>query len=541
LLSLFHGSAEEGRVDSKYRTSEGGARLKRILKEILSFTVLICVVLAGTQTVHASNTYTVKPNGHDDTANIQAALNKCTTGGPSCTVRLVKGTYYIAQITVYGFEGSFVGMGQGVTIIQALSDLPSPAASPFWTAIPGSSNLWPVLFTFVNGAFSISQMTITDPYENPTQGYLLEGATHYALFSAILITGEQEASASIDHVTVIGTSGDAYGTNNFNGIVYGGDWLPSPGLSLISGTFSVTSSVFDTVEGGPWAGAVEGATVTECYNTAINTPGWTYIVSDLYNSKATVCGNQGEAFMGAAAIAVAQDFEVPPPTSVSPSTVYITDNNMHVSQDANAVIMYDGWDSLRAVLSGNTFTTDSTCTSTLEEEGLCYNARWNTYVPPEWFSSVVASMSLVNVVVSQNTIFGGGGSTSANGVYVTGGPGQVTGNTVTGSYIGVWLDAATDAQAAAMHNRWPRWGHPGLISGNTITPSRNVLVMGNVIKKSAEYGIALTNGSSDNVISGNLIMNSGVDDLYWDKSGTGNVWKADVCQTSSPPRLCAAP
>jgi hypothetical protein len=512
--------------------------LERILKEILSFTVIICVVLASTQTVHASNTYIVKPNGHDDTASIQAALNMCTTGGPSCTVQLVKGTYYIAQITVYGFEGSFVGMGQGVTIIQALQNLPSPTASPFWTGMPGSSDLWPVLFTFVNGAFSISKMTITDQYERPTQGYLIEGATHTALFSAILVTGVQEASASIDHVTVIGTVGDAYGTNNYNGIVYGGDWLPSPGLSLISGTFSVTNSVFNTVEGGPWAGAVDGATVTECYNTAINTPGWTYIVSDLYNSKATVCGNQGEAFMGLAAIAVAQYFEVPPPTGVSPSTVYITGNNMHVSQDANAVVLYDGLNTLKAVVSGNTFTTDSTCNPAWPE-WMCYN-----YPTVSWGSSEVLSYSLVNVVVSQNTIFGGGtGSTKspANGVYITGGPGQVTRNMITGSYYGVWLDAATSAQAAAMYSRLPRWqGHHGLITGNTITPTFNVLVMGNVIKNSAEYGIALTNGSSDNVIAGNLIMNSGVDDLYWDKSGTGNVWKADVCQTSSPPGLCTA-
>jgi parallel beta-helix repeat protein len=155
---------------------------------------------------------------------------------------------------------------------------------------------------------------------------------------------------------------------------------------------------------------------------------------------------------------------------------------------------------------------------------------------------VVVSYSLVNVVVSQNAIFGGGtGSThnAANGVYVTGGPGQVTGNTVTGSYIGVWLDAATGVQAAAMHSRLPRsQGHPGLISGSTTTPSHDVLVSGNVIKNSAVYGIALTNGSSNNVISGNIIMNSGKFDLYWDKTGTGNVWKSDVCVTSSPPGLC---
>jgi parallel beta-helix repeat protein len=237
-----------------------------------------------------------------------------------------------------------------------------------------------------------------------------------------------------------------------------------------------------------------------------------------------------------------QDVYVPPPAGVSPSTVYVTDNNFQASQDANAVVLYDGVDSLKAVVSGNTFTTDSTCNPTWQAEGWCYNEPWTSptgiaYVPPEWFSSVVVSYLLINVVVSQNTIFGGGkGSTNnpANGVYVTGGPGQVTGNTVTGSYIGVWLDAATGVQAAAMHNRWPRWGHHGLISGNTITPTYNVLVTGNVIKNSAEYGIALTDKSSNNIVSYNIVSGSGVYDLYWDRTGTGNVWTGNQYKTKSP-------
>jgi len=537
--------------------------LERILKEILAFIVVICVVLAGTQTVHAGNghTYIVTPNGHDDTANIQAALNMCATGGPPCTVQLVKGTYYVAQITVYGFEGSFVGMGQGVTIIQALPNLPSPApeyntaTSPFWAGLPGSSNPWPALFTFVGGSFSISWMTITDPNSAPisSPGWFAPdtGTFSTALYGSIEISageylpsGQQppQVSASIDHVTVIGASGDAQGTNMWNGIVYEGGFLP-PGYTdpesqviPISGTLSVTNSIFNTMESGPWIDELNGATVTVCYNTAINDPGITYGFFDAYNSKLTFCGNQGSGSQETAAMAGIQDVYEPPPAGVSPSTVYVKDNNFQASQNANAVYLYDGVDTLKAVVSGNTLTIDSACTATLEAEGWCYNAP-----TVEWYSSAVVSYSLINFVVSQNKIFGGAtGSTSANGVYVTGGPGQVTGNTVTGSYIGVWLDAATRTQAAAMHSQWPRWRHHhGLINGNTV--SYDVLVTANVIKNSAEYGLALTNGSSDNVIAGNIIMNSGVFDLYWDQTGTGNVWKADVCQTSSPPGMCAVP
>ena len=504
--------------------------MERILKETLAFTVLICMVLAGTQTVHAGPTYVVWPNGHNDTANIQAALNKCTTGGPPCTVQLEKGTYYVAQIAVYGFEGSFVGMGQGVTIIQALPNLPPPAPkyntakSPFWAGLPGSSNPWPDLFTFVGGSFSISGMTITDPYTAPisSPGWLFPPTDTFstALDGLIGISGGEylpsgqqppQASATMDHVTMIGASGDAEGTNMWNGIIYGGWFLP-PGYTnpmsqaiLLSGTFSVTNSIFNTMESGPWIRSLDGATVTVCYNTAINDPGITYGFYDAYNSKLTFCGNRGSGSQDTAAMGGIQDVHVPPPTGVPPSTVYVTGNNFQASQGANAVYLADGVNTLKAVVSGNTLTIDSACTSTWEAEGWCYNAP-----KVEWYSSAVVMYSLISFVVSQNTIFGGAtGKTSANGIYVTGGPGQVSGNTVTGSYIGVWLDAAT-----------------------------GVLVTGTVIKNSAEYGIALTQGSSNNVISWNIITNSRVDDLYWDKTGTGNVWKSDVCVTSSPPGLC---
>jgi parallel beta-helix repeat protein len=84
----------------------------------------------------------------------------------------------------------------------------------------------------------------------------------------------------------------------------------------------------------------------------------------------------------------------------------------------------------------------------------------------------------------------------------------VSGNTILNSYVGVWVNHANGVQ-----------------------------VTGNVIKNSAEYGIAVTDGSSNNLIAHNIVMNSGVDDLYWDGTGTGNVWIANQYQTSSPPGL----
>ena len=98
---------------------------KKILKKeqvlISVFLIAILVLSSGTMVAYAkSNTMVVKPTGGDDTASIQGALNSCASPNPPCTVQLTAGTYTISsQIVVTGFQGRFVGMGQGQTKIEA--------------------------------------------------------------------------------------------------------------------------------------------------------------------------------------------------------------------------------------------------------------------------------------------------------------------------------------------------------------------------------------------------------------------------------------
>ena len=320
---------------------------------------------------NARATYTVWPtNGYDDTANIQAAFDAAVAHGPGCTVQLEKGTYYTAQITVYGFQGSFVGMGQQWTTIQALPNLPSPAAEyntntiPFWAGLPGPQNPWPNLFTFVGGSFAISGMTLTDPYTAPTMGWDLLGTPYTSLYAAIEITGQKQASATIDHVTVLGASGDAVGPSTFNmwnGIIYWGQLLPEGWTDAlaqmipISGSFSVTNSVFNSEESGPWFGELVNAKVTVCYNTITNSYGSTGFY-DAYNSKIIVCGNRISNVIDFGGIVAGQDTFV---SGTTPSTVYITDNQiLQVSQGASAVLLYDynTKSTLNTVVIGNTIT-----------------------------------------------------------------------------------------------------------------------------------------------------------------------------------------
>jgi hypothetical protein len=459
-----------------------------------------------------SHTIVVKPNGYNDTTDIQNAFNTCTSHNWMCTIQLVKGTYYTAQVIAFGFQGSFVGAGQGRTIIQALPNLPAPAAAyntpsaPFWAGAPTTvtgSNPWPCLFTFENGTFSVSGMTINDSYSDAiaSPGWYDYGVTtpNTSLYTGIEITGLQ-AYVAIDHVTVLGTSGDAAGTNMWDAIGYEGMIL-LPGWTnaqaqriLLTGTFSVTNSVFNSVESGPWIDSVASATVTVCYNTITNSPSPLGFF-DVSNSQLLFCGNDVSGVQVYTAFTALQSDFIP---GLLPSTAYVTDNDFHVSDGANAVWLEDFGQvnfgtapTLTAVVSGNVFQTDTSCD--------CYNGS----LPGDY--SVLLSISLASFDVSKNTILGGG----AAGIYVVGGPGVVSGNTIRGSYVGVNLNA-TDG----------------------------VHVTGNLIKNSAWWGIALTNGSSDNVVAHNFVTGSGEYDLYWDETGTGNVWFGNMCQTSSPSGLC---
>ena len=469
------------------------------------FLIAILAMSSGSMVAFAkSNAHVVKPNGTDDTADIQAALNSCVGAGPQCTVQLVAGTYYISQIAVSGFQGSFVGMGQGVTVIQALPNLPDPnplyntPTTPFWAEPPGPSNPWPALFTFVGGTFLISQMTITDQNSAPlvSPGWVCCGSPYYtALDEGILIAGQQ-ASVTVDHVSVIGTSGDEYGTNMNYAIEVDSHMLPEgwtdalADMLPLTGAFSVTNSVFDTVATGTGGGFLTSATFTLCHNKFTNSPYPMYFL-DWSNTKILACGNQvtnvqdfGSGFFG---------LQSAYKSGLLPSAVYIIDNTFQVSQGSTGIFLADfgSPSSLSAVISGNTIKTDTSCG--------CYDPT-----SPQYYSAIISS-NLKSSVVSLNTINGAG----AAGIYISGGPGQVAGNVVSAVNTGIQVDVANGVNVAA-----------------------------NLVKNSAQWGIAVTDGSGNNRIIGNFVHNSGAFDLYQDTTSTGNVWHGNFCSTSSPPGLC---
>jgi hypothetical protein len=77
-------------------------------------------------------------------------------------------------------------------------------------------------------------------------------------------------------------------------------------------------------------------------------------------------------------------------------------------------------------------------------------------------------------------------------------------------------------------------------SSNTIVAN---LITGNVPAGDTEFsgGVVVTGLpgllSIDNVVKGNVILRNDPD-IFWDQSGTGNVFRDNLCRTSIPPGLC---
>src|SRR5579863_10779311 len=130
----------------------------------LWFTVALlglAALLPATAAAGGHVVYVAPPNGTNDTAAIQSALNTCAAYGKNCTVQLAAGMYQTTQLIIHNFQGTFKGMGENATTVQALFlpvNWPDPlvqACNPNFTDC-----LWATLITFIDGSVNVSDLTI---------------------------------------------------------------------------------------------------------------------------------------------------------------------------------------------------------------------------------------------------------------------------------------------------------------------------------------------------------------------------------------------
>jgi hypothetical protein len=226
-----------------------------------------CLIVAvGVPAAVAGSTVSVPaPNGTDDTANIQSALNACVARGPGCTVQLRAGRYLTQQLVAYNFQGTFKGMGQEKTTIEALPALPVTIPDVFTNGecAPNTSDcLWPSLIIFVDGDINVSDFTINVPSVPATQTYYAFGTPTTYLNDGIRFMGKNPTNAAVRRVSFEGApDGSATSCPNYNfcnAVTYAGEFPRSQtpfDYYFLSGSFSVSSSNFNNVQLGVVADA----------------------------------------------------------------------------------------------------------------------------------------------------------------------------------------------------------------------------------------------------------------------------------------------
>jgi hypothetical protein len=232
-----------------------------LLRVLLGLALLLPTALcAGGHTIRVQ-----RPNGVDDTANIQAALNAAVAKGPGATVQLAAGKYLTQQLATYNFHGTFKGMGKDKTTLEALPNLWVDPLLNFWSSpcLPnGGANRWPSLIIFVDGQIRVAGLSIkiSAAPGTATTPWNFGGSWCTFLLDAIRIMGTTTTSACVDGVSIEGRPDDSatsWGFNVVNGVDFVGE-LPISSADLdyyvLSGDFTVRNSSFKTLGCGAYVG-----------------------------------------------------------------------------------------------------------------------------------------------------------------------------------------------------------------------------------------------------------------------------------------------
>jgi hypothetical protein len=200
------------------------------------------------------------PGGEDDTAALQAALDRCSGAKRPCTVTLCAGTFQTGILRVRDFRGTLRGRGPERTVLRALPDLPvSKNSRDFFRDDPFEpTRAWPYLVQFIEGRARVEDLGILvpapPPGSDPTTGwYLLDDGPIFELRGAVLFTGRRPVDFEVRDVRVEAENpGTDLGTTAFSGVEFGGLLFDPEDLGAFpvlpaKGHLRLTDSVFDGV------------------------------------------------------------------------------------------------------------------------------------------------------------------------------------------------------------------------------------------------------------------------------------------------------
>jgi hypothetical protein len=391
-------------------------RCSRTQVVFCALTIALIQLVALTAGANAGSTITVPPpNGSDDTNNIQSALNACVGLGPGCTVQLQTGTYHTRQLVTYNFQGTFKGMGQNSTTIEAIYPLTvtyepvGGTADSVCQPTTTTKCLWADLIIFVNGDIHVSDLSLNEPAPpgTATTPWNLAGLGPYVgLFDLLTFTG-QHANAYVDRVHAEGLADPTntlVGFNVVSGVHFTGEFPRSStpiDWYFLSGSYTVRNSSFKNMNDGVSQDAYVKSSVIEIGGSP--TTGNTFEnlnsgmdLETMEDSRADVSYNESTGIYDAMDV-------VPwfyPWATTSPSQYSIHDNQLFTSQSGAGIFIQDNTAPLPPFIDAAIWNNSIQLQNSLSEGIPVYNTK-GTQI---WNNSITGSDEIDAIALYSSTL-----------------------------------------------------------------------------------------------------------------------------------------
>ena len=370
-------------------------KVVRMLLASIGLSLFIPVVLAKTIQVPP-------PNGVDDTASIQQALDACVATKGDCTVQLSAGHYLTKQIVSYNFLGTLKGAGKHLTSIEALPYLSVTIPDPVTDGecLPDTTKcLWPSLFIFVNGDIHVSDFSlhITTAPGTGTLPWYVFGLEVNDLLDGLRFMSQASMSVYVDRIAIDAQVDDTsfFGFTLGNGVIFTGE-LPRSSTPfdyyLMTGTLVVRNSSFNTLyDGVSQDGFMHGASITVGgSNSTGNIFENCYTGMDLEGSESSqfeISHNISSGISSGMWIIPWQSAFVP----TSPSRYMIHDNRFSTAtSNAQGVLIYDNlanpW--IRAMVWDNSILLNADLSDGIDAYNTKEAAIWNNTITGTGFDAV---------------------------------------------------------------------------------------------------------------------------------------------------------
>lgn len=188
-----------------------------------------------------------------DTANLQCAFD-LASASPGSVIELAEGTFISGVLFIHDFVGEVRGEGESKTVVTSS---PGIQVNPDWWNSgqpPGTNNVYPQLWTFTEGRFSMRDLTFRAPLA-PASEWFTPGVPVpiTAFLAQIAITG-QNVRAEFTHLTFEAAPDPAdpfYGFSSYSSVLFAGfPWGPEFPMPAVSGDVRIRECHFkSTAEG----------------------------------------------------------------------------------------------------------------------------------------------------------------------------------------------------------------------------------------------------------------------------------------------------